>query len=234
MAADPTDLMLAYNEDFVGLTTTNTMAQTLEVDDDPKPPATIGVLGGTADPDGYYEDFTSRLDDFVRNNPRIGGSKQSESDGPRSAHDLQREAGVRARQTPQDLTAMVIVFDVVDSDAEDGESAPIGGAHEQEKEHPEDKVISLGDYLIEARVEGGAGPHGTTTVAHEASVVPVASSRSDNIETHPITRAESPFLAGEMDETEIEQTPYAELAANRRADVNSIFDMTITREADEE
>jgi hypothetical protein len=52
------DLLLAYDDDFTGLQTHPALTST-------------GAIGGSTDPDGFYEDFTARLDDFVRAYPRI-------------------------------------------------------------------------------------------------------------------------------------------------------------------
>ena len=58
--AKPEDLLLAYDDEFTGFTAQETPALT-----------STGTLGGSADPDGYYEDFTARLGGFVRAYPRI-------------------------------------------------------------------------------------------------------------------------------------------------------------------
>lgn len=72
--ANPQDLLLAYDPDFVGFTSLASMALPLEREGDVAAPSSTGTLGGTADPDGYYDDFTARLDRFVRAHPRLGAT----------------------------------------------------------------------------------------------------------------------------------------------------------------
>jgi hypothetical protein len=71
MTARPSDLMLAYDEDFTGFTSLDRMARPVESTASMVAGATLTV-GGSNSSDGYYEDFTSRLDRFVRENPRLG------------------------------------------------------------------------------------------------------------------------------------------------------------------
>jgi hypothetical protein len=70
--AKPEDLLLAYDDEFTGFTAQETPALT-----------STGTLGGSADPDGYYEDFTARLGGFVRAYPRIrtGGNAHAPGGG---------------------------------------------------------------------------------------------------------------------------------------------------------
>ncbi len=48
MQGDAADLLLAYDDDFVGFTESASAA--------------TPALGGTADPDGYYDDFAANVD----------------------------------------------------------------------------------------------------------------------------------------------------------------------------
>ena len=64
-------LLTAYDPDFTGLTSLSTMAQPLEPSADLGPEPRGSVLGGTLDPDGYYDDFTAHLDRFVSSYPRL-------------------------------------------------------------------------------------------------------------------------------------------------------------------
>ena len=70
--AAPQDLLLAYDADFTGYTSLSRMAQPLEDRAAIPRSRQTGTLGGTADPDGYYEDFTARLGRFVREYPMLG------------------------------------------------------------------------------------------------------------------------------------------------------------------
>jgi len=65
--ATPQDVLLAYNADFTGF---DSQAQPLEATSAVSP-----TIGGTADPDGHYEDYTELLAQFVRDYPHIGGSE---------------------------------------------------------------------------------------------------------------------------------------------------------------
>jgi hypothetical protein len=67
MVARPHDLLLAYEDDFTGYTSLAGMPHPLEL-------STLGgptYLGGTPDPDGYYEDYTERLARFVEAYPEV-------------------------------------------------------------------------------------------------------------------------------------------------------------------
>jgi len=70
--ARPYDILLAYDPDFTGFTSMDHMAQPVEPVETTAAPTIIG--GGDSDslPDDYYEDFTTCLDRFVKNNPRLG------------------------------------------------------------------------------------------------------------------------------------------------------------------
>jgi hypothetical protein len=77
--AKPQDLLLAYDDDFTGLTSTADMPQPLEpaaaLAVPPQAAAPLLLGGGDAGtgPDGYYEDFTAGLQRFVDQYPRLGG-----------------------------------------------------------------------------------------------------------------------------------------------------------------
>jgi hypothetical protein len=70
--ARPYDILLAYDPDFTGFASMDHMAQPVEPVESAATPTIIG--GGDSDslPDDYYEDFTTCLDRFVKNNPRLG------------------------------------------------------------------------------------------------------------------------------------------------------------------
>lgn len=62
--ARPQDILLAYDADFGGFSS-------LEGNLDSGPGTPVRG-GGNSTADGYYEDFSARLDRFVRENPRLG------------------------------------------------------------------------------------------------------------------------------------------------------------------
>jgi hypothetical protein len=71
MTTQPSDLLLAYNPDFTTFSS-NSMPMPLEIADQVATPgATTG--GANDDADGYYTDFNTRLEEFVRSYPRLGG-----------------------------------------------------------------------------------------------------------------------------------------------------------------
>jgi hypothetical protein len=71
--ADARDILLAYDPGFVGFTSVAEMGAPLEPRGDLASAPAVEAIGGTADPDGYYEDFSARLERFVQAYPRLGG-----------------------------------------------------------------------------------------------------------------------------------------------------------------
>lgn len=67
MNSQAQDLLLAYNQNFIEYG--ESMPQSVELETLP-----VGVLGGTASSDGYFEDFTARLGAFVKNYPLLASS----------------------------------------------------------------------------------------------------------------------------------------------------------------
>jgi hypothetical protein len=155
------DLLLAYNDDFTGFTSSSTMAQPLEPAGSlatAGPPSwATGVLGGAADPDGYYEDFTARLDQFVRRYPRLGGGGRP---------------GGRGQRGDLDWSALVITLDAPDESSdgsddeagEDTEDREEGDSEDEDEPQPAaaaaadgtrggSPLISLSDFIVEA--DGG-------------------------------------------------------------------------------
>ncbi len=135
--ARPEDVLLAYNGEFTGFTSVSEMAQPLE-------PFRTGVLGGTADPDGYYEDFSARLDRFVRDHPRLGGG------GP-----LPGPGGI-------DWGAVVVAFDPLSDsdgadDADDADDDADDGADDADDDtkggDPPPAVMTFSEFIVEA--DGG-------------------------------------------------------------------------------
>jgi len=110
-AADPYDLLLAYDPDFVGPTA---QRQPVEVE-----------LNETPEPDGYYEDFSARLN-------RTGGATVlgfgDDSDSSDSDSDSDAPAGLARFVVSGDEPHVVSLSDfLLDVDGGDGEFEPCCG-----------------------------------------------------------------------------------------------------------
>ena len=185
MQARPQDILLAYNPDFTGLTSLNQMATTLEPSGDlavapgaPETGGSTGVLGGTADADGYYEDFTARLDRFVRAYPRLGGT------GP--------AFGAPGRL---DWNAIVVAFDESEGSSGDESAGPGGDESAGPGDDESAGILASERHLADARSATGGSP---ALVSLSNFIVEVDGGKTAR---HALIRADS---LGEMDETEAE------------------------------
>lgn len=198
--AKPQDLLLAYDPGFTGYTSLGSMSQPLE-------PEASGLddsstLGGSATPDGYYEDFTASLGRFVRDHPLLAGPRG----GPKTG-------GARAASGPLNWGTMVISFGAPDDDDDDddygGERADDNEDDEEEDDdndavggtHPT-PLMSLGDFIVDADVIGG--------------VSVAALPRADNILAEYDDSDE--YVGGEMDETDAEAGSYERFRAESCVD----------------
>jgi len=217
------DLLLAYDADFTGYTSVNEMARPLEPASDlasgPRlaaAPASTGFLGGTPDPDGYYDDFTARLDRFVRAYPRLGGGGGAraldwgalvvaldafpDSDGDDDGDDGDGDDGDDSGGDDGDNGGDDGGGDSGDDSGDDNGDDDSGGGN---RFGGEPSVISLGDYITD--VDGGRG--GAPPRDDNVAIIDgdEAGYGSDGYGEVP--------ARGEMDESELEDYPYESFQA---------------------
>lgn len=196
--AKPQDVLLAYNADFTGFTSLNEMAQPLEPESALARGTEVGVLGGTPDPDGYYEDFSARLDRFTRLYPRLGVTGG-------------------ARREGLNWNAIVITLDPPGSDeADEGDEGDEGGEDDGGDEEfvpskgGDPPLVSLSDFIVET--DGGKPPRQSDGVppSQPSSLPAWALPRDDNLAIEEDDEALEDYevYGGEMDETEAELESY--------------------------
>jgi hypothetical protein len=204
--ARPEDVLLAYKEDFTGYSSLSDMAFPLE---------SSGALGGgatTADPDGYYEDFTAHLDRYVRGLPPpdwkilvLGPEGSEPPKAPQKGPAARRGTGLAKYVTPVAARPAGLTKYVVPTPA--GTSLSSLPAH---------RPAGLTKYAVPAPVEASissrpAGrPSARTSAANLAEFI-VPTGRPART-THAEARWPSIRLGGEMDETEAEELPYEVVA----------------------